>query len=255
MRILLLEDEEIAGQKLKRILENLSSDLSIDWLRDLDSAQKYLDQEEEPDLIFSDIELLDGHVFSLFTRIQIHCPIIFCTAYNRFYAEAFESNGIAYVLKPYQAEDIQKAWRKYEQWFSEKNSANETQNWANLFKNLPLAPQKRYKTTLTVKKRDGVYLLKTDDIAYLRAKGDFALAIDQNGQSHMIPQGLGQLNENLNPQDFFRINRSEIVNFRAILKFETYTKNRLAIHLSSPREVLYTSNAQGPTFKVWIENH
>ncbi|MEO1656019.1 MAG: LytTR family DNA-binding domain-containing protein [Bacteroidota bacterium] len=224
-------------------------------MRSIKNARVFLKENPSPDLIFSDIELLDGNVFNLFQEVTLPCPVIFCTAYNRFYAEAFQSNGISYVLKPYQAEDIREAWEKYQRLFSESVEPNPSDNLLEVLKQIQQASPSSYKSTLMVKKRDGIYILKTEQIAYIQAKGDFSLAIDQTGGSHMLQESLGQLSEVLPPNNFFRINRSELINFTAILKYEPYTKNRLAIHLASPPQILYTSNTQGPAFKNWLENH
>lgn len=110
-----------------------------------------------------------------------------------------------------------------------------------------------FRQTLQARRRDSTFLLQVKDIAYLQSQGDFVMAIDREGQSYMLSQTLTVLETWLDPRNFFRINRSEIVNAQAILKFSNHTKDRLAIALKHPEEVLYTSNSRSPEFRKWLE--
>ncbi|MEE9362727.1 MAG: LytTR family DNA-binding domain-containing protein [Cellulophaga sp.] len=111
-----------------------------------------------------------------------------------------------------------------------------------------------YKKTFLVKKRDGVSILKIDNICYFQAQGDFVLAIDFNDRKHILNESLTQIEHLLNPSNFFRINRSEIISRISILKYNQYIKNRLALTLTDLKITLYTSNSRTPEFRNWIEN-
>lgn len=111
-----------------------------------------------------------------------------------------------------------------------------------------------YRQTLQAKRRDSTFLLQVEDIAFLQSKGDFVMATDKEGQTYTLSQTLAVLEALLDPSSFFRINRSEIVNAKAILKFTNHTKNRLAITLKKPDEILYTSNSRSPEFRKWLES-
>ncbi len=112
----------------------------------------------------------------------------------------------------------------------------------------------KYRQTLQAKRRDSTFLLQVEDIAFLQSKGDFVMATDKDGQTYTLNQTLAALETQLDPMTFFRINRSEMVNGKAILKFSNHTKNRLAITLKNPDEVLYTSNSRSPEFRKWLES-
>jgi len=102
MKILLLEDEKLAAQKLLQLLyAYFEHDLEIKWVQSVQQGLKYLKENGDPDLILSDIELLDGKVFRLYEQYDVKSPIIFATAYDQYLLEAFQTNGIAYLLKPY----------------------------------------------------------------------------------------------------------------------------------------------------------
>ena len=111
-----------------------------------------------------------------------------------------------------------------------------------------------YRQTLQAKRRDSTFILQVGDIAYLQSQGDFVMAFDKEGQTYTISQTLATLENSLDPDSFFRINRSEIIHATYILKFANHTKNRLAITLKSPNETLYTSNSRSPDFRKWLES-
>ncbi len=255
MNILVLEDEQRAGEKLLDIIAQIVPEARVDWKRSVAEGVDFL-KSGQPDIIFSDIELLDGNAFQVYDEVKPRCPIIFCTAYDKFYVEAFNTNGIAYLLKPYTREQVMEAWEKYRLLF-EKETMTEpaiSPSLLNEFKSL-LNREQQYKRTFTVKKRDGVFLLKADEVAYFQAQGDFVEGIDRLGKKHILNYSLTAIEEAIDPRQFFRINRSEIVNMDSILKYDAYTKNRLVITLGRPAINLYTTNSRTPEFRSWVENH
>jgi len=105
-----------------------------------------------------------------------------------------------------------------------------------------------------VRKPDGVFILKTEDVIYFQAQGDFVKAVDQQHRPHILNLPLHQIESQISPKQFFRINRSEMINMEFVLKYSTYKKNRLAISLDGVDHVLYTSNSRTPEFRIWIES-
>lgn len=252
LHILVLEDEQTAGEKLVQMVQSQAPNAKIDWLRTVQAGIDFL-RYTQPDLIFSDIELLDGQAFQVYQSVTPACPIIFCTAFDAFYVDAFQTNGIAYLLKPYNSEEFQAAWDKFERLFQPPKSAELTPRLLEQLSQLIQQPTKKYKTTFTAKKSQGVLLLKTVEIRYFQAQSDFVLAFDQKGKKHVLNHKLSELERLLDPQQFFRINRSEIVHFSFIQKFEPYIKNRLAIYLTGTSTFLYTSNSRSAAFRAWLE--
>lgn len=252
--ILIIEDEQRAGEKLIGLIENVDANSKVNWMRSVQDSVDFLRRESKNiDIILSDIELLDGNSFQIFERITPNCPIIFCTAYDQFYVDAFKTNGIAYLLKPYTKEQFLEAWKKYLALFEKDSSYTISHDLIANVRSLISKQDRQYKNTFTVKKRSGVYLLKVDDVAYFQAQGDFVLAIDRDNTKHILNYSLAAIEELIDPKKFFQINRSEIVNFDCIVKYSPYTKNRLAITLSTPAIDLYTSNSRTPDFRIWIE--
>jgi len=209
--------------------------------------------EKNPDiqLIFSDIELLDGHSLSIFQDIKVQCPIIFCTAFDQYVLEAFKTNGIAYLLKPYDQPKFKEAILKYKTLFdTEQQGAIDPAILQDL-KNIK--ESKKYKQRFTVKKKGGIKLINTSDIAAFIANGDFSFAMDNKGEKHVVNYALGSIESKINPDHFFRINRSEIIHINCIEKIEPYFKNRLAIKMKGVAEVVHTSTAKTPDFRNWID--
>ncbi|WP_299212437.1 LytTR family DNA-binding domain-containing protein [uncultured Aquimarina sp.] len=251
MNILILEDEQRAGEKLIRSIKSITSNPKIEWKRSITEAIEFLNSNPSLDIIFSDIELLDGNVFSVYETIRPDCPIIFCTAYNTFYIDAFKTNGIAYLLKPYTAASFETAWNKFLLLCKTKKETIPPDVLDQL-KYLLNLEKKQYKSTFSIKKRDGVFLLKVAEIMYFQAQGDFVLAIDTNDKKHIINDSLTHIENQMDNNVFFRINRSEIINRNSIFKYNQHIKNRVAITLNHAEIILYTSNSKTPEFKNWL---
>ncbi|WP_298545874.1 LytTR family DNA-binding domain-containing protein [uncultured Aquimarina sp.] len=251
MDILILEDEQRAGEKLIDTIKSVTSPATITWKRSIVEAIDFLKTTPSLDIIFSDIELLDGNVFMVYDAIQPDCPIIFCTAYNTFYVNAFNTNGIAYLLKPYTIESFNAAWNKFLLLCKTKKEAIST-NVFDQLKYLLELEKKQYKSTFSIKKRDGVFLLKVAEIMYFQAQGDFVLAIDKNDNKHIINNSLKHIENEIDKNTFFKINRSEIINRNNIIKYNQHIKNRLRITLNNTETTLYTSNSKAFEFKNWL---
>jgi len=252
MRILILEDEIPAKKKLVYYLNNFFGEaVVLDSARSIKEAIEYLENNPEYNLILSDIKLLDGNSFEVFKKTQTLTPIIFCTAYNEHLLEAFQTNGIAYVLKPYQESELQSALKKFEKLFQPKVLEK------SIFNQLQIALDKReenYKKRFAIKKSKGIKLLETSEIGLIQANGDFCKIFDYNGQLHSISKSIGIFTKELNPKHFFKINRSQIVGIAHIEKIESYSNNRLALHIKGLKEHVITSSTTTKEFRIWLES-
>ncbi len=253
LNICVIEDEQQAGEKLIGMIKKVAPEAVITWLRSIQEGRTHLQNNPKSDLIFSDIELLDGNVFTLYNEITPDCPIIFSTAYNNFYTDAFDTNGIAYLLKPYNKQQFNNAWEKYMKLFSPKESTFDNAQLLNVIQEINKHTKQTYKKTITIKKRNESYLLKVEDILYFEADDDYIIAWDRQLKKHMFLDTLKNIEEVIDPNLFFKINRSELINFHSIKKFEPYIKSRLAITLTIDNKVLYTSNSRSAAFKSWLE--
>ena len=247
MRIVIIEDEKPAAEKLKKALLKQDADLNIEAVLDsIASAEQWFAVNAMPDLLFMDIELSDGLSFQLLDRVAITCPIIFCTAYDEYWQEAFEHNGIDYLLKPVSDDKLQQALNKYEtlkKYFA--------QNLQQLLQSQHQATG--YKKRFLVKRGSDYVSVKTEDVAYFYATHKLVCMVDQRSQKFILDQSLADLEKETDPSIFYRVNRKYLVNIASIQKIKTYPKSKLELELqpAAPEEVI-VSQENTAAFKEWM---
>jgi DNA-binding LytR/AlgR family response regulator len=294
INILIIEDEALARKKMLRFIdacceeyhivgevESVESALTL--LSQLTpiaqpptneemniSAQQSITKQPSIDIIFSDIELRDGNAFSIFEQFPINCPIIFATAYNEYLMDAFETNGIEYLLKPYSLERFQKAWNKFIKLRTsniERSAQNDSSEALSLQKesnyqamisrlgqllNVDACPSE-YKQKLPIRSGKSTYFIQTNTVVYFYADSGLVFAIDEANKSHCTSiTSLSELEQSLDPKHFFRINRSELINQKYIDKVERFCKNTLNVFVNSGQKVLKTSQSRTAQFNHWI---
>ncbi|MBN8863743.1 MAG: response regulator transcription factor [Sphingobacteriales bacterium] len=249
MRILIVEDEKPASQKLQKALQKCSvrgevvactSSISetVQWLRD----------NAAPDLVFMDIQLSDGVSFRIFDQIQISCPVIFVTAYDEYWQTAFEHNSIDYLLKPVKQEKLEAALAKFEklkQYFSAH--LRQLQQWQQQPQGAP------YKKRFLIKRGTDYISVKTDELAYFYATHKLVCLVDTKGQKYILDESLADIERQLDPMQFFRINRKYLVNQSAIRRIRSYPKSKLQLDLEpvvSEEVIISQENVAG--FKQWM---
>lgn len=245
--LLLIEDETPAYQKLVSLLQEvMSGPFEHDWAKTSKQATECLRSEQRYDLILADIQLSDGLSLDVLTREELHCPIIFCSAYNDYLLEAFRTNGIAYILKPYTKEDLKNAVDKYEKLFTPGTQLLTSLRQA-------ITREKTYKERLVIKHRGGIHLLATTDISIIEAQGDFCRLYRHDGKAFNQSETLSSLQRQLDPKQFFRINRSQLVQLKHLVSIEPYFKNRLALRVTGYPDTVTTSSGTTAEFRVWLE--
>ena len=261
MNILILEDEQLAARQTVQFLRQAGAvaEVTPPVLRSVEKALVWLQTHPMPDLIFSDIELLDGNVFLLYERFAVTCPIIFTTAYDQFLLPAFRGNGIAYLLKPFTYEQFQEALAKYHGLkTSLGSSASVPVLTPDVLRELSQAlrqnSQPQYKQRFSIRMRNGLYVLPVEEVAYMQADEGVVFAVDRAGARYPLQGTLTELERQLDPTCFGRLNRSELINIAFVEKSEAYFNNRLAVTLRGlPGTSLVTSTAQTPEFRRWLE--
>ncbi len=253
MNILILEDEIPAYQKLINYLnDSFNKEFTHDIARSNTDGKKLL-ANNTYDFILSDIQLLDGISFDLFDEVTIDCPIIFCSAHDEYLFKAFNTNGIAYILKPYSKSNFNKAIEKYQSLFNQGNYNTLNSDTLSNLKSALKEENTSYKKRFVIKKVKGIQLLNVTEISLIEASGDFCIATDNSGKRHTISQTLGSILQQLNPTKFFKINRSEIVCIDYIENIESHFKNRLLISMKGVKEKPMTSSSTTSDFRKWLE--
>ncbi|SMB99672.1 two component transcriptional regulator, LytTR family [Hymenobacter roseosalivarius DSM 11622] len=263
MTILILEDESLAARQTVAFLARAGlAPVAQPVVRSVAKALAWLQANPMPDLIFSDIELLDGNVFALYEQVAVKCPVIFTTAYDQFLLPAFQHHGIAYLLKPFDYAQFQQALAKYEELKSHFRPASLTDAPPSLSPAVLRALQQalrqvghpEYRQRFSVRQRQGLYLLPVEEVAYLQADEGVTFAVDAVGGRYPFNGTLTELERQLDPRRFARLNRSELVNVAFIERAEPYFNKRLAVKLRGPASVvLLTSTAQTPEFRRWLD--
>lgn len=252
MKILVLEDELPAIKKLESSLQKtLDGCYSLTIQRTVKGAIGVLSKESDFDLILSDIKLLDGNSFDIFQKVKTNIPIIFCTAYDNHLLEAFQTNGIAYILKPFSQKELEEALLKYKILFKSKVYE---ENVLEQLKKAINQGNKTYKRRFAIKKPEGIKLLAAHDVSMIQAFGDLCRLFDTSGKLHTIPTNIGSLEDILNPEIFFKINRSVIINQEHIIGIRDYSKNRLEIELKGTKEKVLTSSTKTKEFRKWLDH-
>ena len=253
MRVFILEDEDLTGQRLQRFVRDYNPDVVIaGWAKRIQDAVSWLSYNEEPDLILSDIELLDGNAFQLFETHPLNCPIIFATAYDQYLLKAFQANGIAYLLKPYSYEQFQEAMQKYERLTMQSAPLLSSKVVEELKQALQPA-FRQFRQRFTVKKPKGIVLLQAADVSYFTAEDKLVFAFTGAGVRHTLSQTLSELERTLDPAAFFRLNRSQIIQLPHALRLESFGKDRLAVHMRGGEKALVSSASRTPELRRWLE--
>lgn len=253
IKVVIIEDEIPARNKVKRFINDLEPGTEIvAELDTVESAVSFL-KNSSVDLIFSDIELLDGNAFEIYEQIPITCPVIFTTAYDQFWMNAFEGNGIEYLLKPFTRDRFKKAWDKF--LLLRKPDSKENEMLVKLQQILNNSrPEKSFKKRFTVSSHQGTYFLNTEDISFFEADKGIIFAVDISGKKHLLNEStLKDVEMHINPLEFFRINRSELIQKQHVERIERYNKNTLAVKLRGYKEHFITSQGSTAAFRKWIE--
>jgi DNA-binding LytR/AlgR family response regulator len=252
--VVIVEDEPLARSKLKRLLQQLPDSVQvIAELGSVAEVDSWLQTGARADLIFSDIELSDGNVFQAYQRHTPSCPVVFITAYDQFMLSAFDTHGIAYLLKPYNSEKLQQAWQKFRQLTASTvpAAADALAQLQSLLHNLP-AQQPAYTSRIPIRQQQQIYFLDVADITCVQADGSLIMAYDSTGKRHYLPYASLQAAEvALDPARFYRINRSELVQSQFIARLERYCKNTLTVYLRCGMQ-LKTSQSRTSGFNRWL---
>ncbi len=249
MKAIIIEDERPAAEKLLKTIQQTAP--SIEVIAVLNSVQSSIDwllNNPLPQLLFMDIELGDGSSFKIFEKVVITCPVIFCTAYDEYWQEAFEHSGIDYLLKPVKPEKLEIALNKYDK-LKQHFAANfqQLQQWQRH------PSENGYKKRFLVKRGVDYVSVKADDIAYFYATHKLVCMVDNKNQKFILDQSLSEIEKQLDPAQFYRINRKYFVHQNAIKKIKSYPKSKLQIELEPAiNEEIIISQENVAAFKEWM---
>ncbi len=228
-KTIIIEDEQLARQRLKRLLNNYSE---IEIIGEAENGQLGLQLIEslQPDLVFLDIEMPVLNGFEMLAKLTENLPkIVFTTAYDQYAIKAFEEGSIDYLLKPIELERLDKTVLKLKQ----TNLAKPAIAIEDLLQKIK---GKTNLKTLTVKLGDRILLIKLEDIIHAQAEDKYVFLHTADGKKHLTDYTLSNLEEKL-PEDFLRIHRSDIINTNHITEIRRGFNGALIFVMSNGAKV------------------
>jgi DNA-binding LytR/AlgR family response regulator len=255
MRVIIIEDEMHNYRLLKGMVEELCPDWEIvEWLESVTGSVEWLQSNPNPDLIFMDIQLTDGVCFSIFEQVEVSSMVIFTTAYDEYALRAFQVNSIDYLLKPIKKEKLQQAIEKYENIVQYQVNKNDYDiDYQELIQTITKG-EKKYRKRFLVSGATAFFKLDIDEVAWFYTENRTTTAVTFKGKEHVIDLTIEKLEEQLDPDLFFRTNRSTIVHIDAIRKFENYFGGKLILLLKPPfdHQNITISRLKATEFKEWV---
>lgn len=256
MKVLIIEDEKPAADKLELLLKKYDNQIEI--VSRIATVEKSIDylkaNQENIDLIFLDIQLTDGLSFEIFKMVKVEKPIIFTTAFNQYAIEAFKLNSIDYLLKPINFENLTCALDKIKSMHNNLPVEKINPNISLLqIARLLSEKEQNYKTRYLIKIGEHIKSIATSDICFFYAEGRTVFILTCENRKFIVDNTLEELVDQLNPEKFFRVNRSFIINFDYISDVIVYSSSRLRIKfpIEFEKEII-VSREKVSGFKAWF---
>jgi two-component system response regulator LytT len=251
MNILIIEDEKPAARRLNRMLGLLGVEVQ-QMLHSVEESLNWLQNNKHPDLIFLDIQLSDGLSFEIFEEIEVKSAIIFTTAYDEYALKAFKLNSVDYLLKPLDEDELKVAVDKYKN--TQPKQTDLQVNIDDIRKLLINPVDRKFKKRLTIKVGKHIKIISMDDVECYYSEHKSTYIHTKENRNHLLDNSLEYWQEQLNPEHFFRVNRTFIIQINAIEDIIAYSNSRLKIILHSYSETeIIVSRERVKDFKNWID--
>lgn len=249
MKVLIIEDEPRAANRLEKLISKLIPDVTmVGKLESVRDAVKFLPQHQEVELIFADIQLADGLSFEIFQQVRVNCPIIFTTAYDQYAIEAFNTNGIDYLLKPIEEERLAQAITKLKKLTTQPN----LEALYTLIKEKSL-DKKLHKSRFMVKVGEQIKAIATAEIRAFYSFDGATFLLTLSNSNYIVDYTIDQLEEMLDPQVFFRVNRKHLLSLASCKQIYAWSGSRLVIEVDGLDEKVIVARERVAAFKAWLD--
>ena len=246
MKAVIIEDEEGAVQRMRRLLGDMEP--SIEVVADIptvEEAIQWFGANSAPDIAFFDVRLADGESFEIFEAVEVDCPIVFTTAYDEYALRAFKVNALDYLLKPIQKLELEQTIERIRKWSAVRDLSRLAKHGAEEYS----VPAKRF----LIRYGDHLKVVEPDQIAYFHSLLKNTFLRTREGKDLPMDQSLDKLEKQLDPMRFIRLNRQLIVQVDSIKELLAYSKSRLKVILDPPYdEDAVVSSERSSTFKRWL---
>ena len=243
---LIIEDEKLAAQKLKMLLESSQFPIQIHQIcPSIEKSVAWL-KINQPDLIFCDIHLEDGNAFKIFEQVKVNSAIIFTTAYDQYALKAFEQKSIDYLLKPIDEKALFKSLEKFQQW-----NRPTTIHWDEI-KELIIPKEYRKRFLINIGRK--YESIETEEIAYFYSTSGQTFIKTHSNRDLVIDDSLVSLSAVLDPDHFFHINRNFIIGLKSIDQMYKVSTRKVTLKLkpASSHEVIVPEE-KFSALKKWLD--
>lgn len=247
-KILIIEDDFYSAKRLKKLIMDIDDTASVHGpLKSVSDVVDELSVNNDYDLIFSDIRLVDGDVFEAFRKVKPNSFVIFTTAYDEYAMQAIKNNGLDYLMKPIDFKELCAAVDKLKIF---KPTNAEVHSKLNGL----LDQTRQYRERFLVSKGDELIVLYADDISYINTADNRVLAVTEDGTFYPLAMNMADLEMALDPDKFFRINRQYIANIKGIRKISLFFSSKLIVRLKGCNDDnIVISKEKTAQFKKWLD--
>jgi DNA-binding LytR/AlgR family response regulator len=250
MNILIIEDEQPAADRLKKMIMEIQPEANFpEAIVSIKTAVEYFKNGNKPDLIFMDIHLADGNSFEIFDMAEVNAPIIFTTAYDEYAIKAFKVNSIEYLMKPVKKEELQNAFSKFKKYYEKTEQLPDLSKLVEALRD----PQSQYKKRFLIRFGEHIKAIEIDQVAYFYTEDKINFVKTKDNHTYHIDYNLDKLEQMLDPEKFFRINRQFIIGIDSIDQMFSFSKSRVKVNLKPPINMdTIVSTERSPLFKEWL---
>ena len=255
MKILIVEDENLAVKRLTKLIKEMRPSWDITMRTDSIEETVIFLKKEQVDLIFLDIQLSDGVSFEIFNQVEVKAPVIFTTAYDEYAIRAFKVNSVDYLLKPLSETELLTAIEKFES--SRKEKRVEEPGYSvdpGLMQNLLQQLTTTYKERFVIKIGEHIKTVGVENVLYFISQQKMTYLVDKEGKRYIVDYALDKVEELLDPKLFYRINRKMIIHDQSIEDIVSFSNSRLKLFLlHSDNQDSIVARERVSDFKEWLD--
>lgn len=253
LKIVIAEDEPLAADRLKKMLSSIEPDANVVAAFDsIRSASKWFRDHKSPDLALFDIQLSDGLCFDIFQQAEVKCPVIFTTAYDEYALKAFKLNSVDYLLKPIDEEELKQALSKFKSHHALTSTQQRSDEWQRIAQLLQQHPSS-YRSRFLVRIGDRLEAVSVGNILCFYADEKITILLTTDSKKFTVEESLDELQPQLDPQKFFRLNRQYLCSLDAILDIRSHFNGKLKVKLKNVvDEEIFVSRERAAEFRQWL---
>lgn len=255
MTVLLVEDEPLAARRLEGLLREVAPEaVVVGQTESVRQTVQWLQSHPMPDLMLLDIQLADGLSFEIFQHVSVESPVIFTTAYDEYALRAFKVNSVDYLLKPIEKEELAAALEKFQKMHSTAfHPQYAAQQLGKVLEAYGVKPVS-YRSRFLIKQGGRFDVVEAGEIAYLFAEDKVVFLVTNQGRKLILDETLDELERQLDPRQFFRLNRKYLGQLSAIERIEPHFNGKLRIWLKhrAAEEEIFVSRERADAFKAWL---